>query len=323
MKPATVRVVDSHTEGMPTRVVLAGAPAAEGTTVAERVASFTAAADGLRGAVVREPRGHDAMYAAFVLPPGDPASADALVVFAEADGFLPGCGHATIGVATTLVAEGLVPVREPETVVRLETAGGPVAAVVRVEGGRPVSVALRLVPSFVLARDVRLASGVTVDVAWGGNFYALAPAAAVGLTVEPSSSAGLVAAGMDLMRATDAVLDVVHPERPAVRGCHHAMLSDGDRSAVVIHTGVLDRSPCGTGTSARLALLHARGELAEGEWFAHRSVLGTRFDARIVGTTTVAGRPAVLPEIVGRAWITGRAELVVDPTDPFPQGFRL
>ena len=317
-----MRVVDSHTEGMPTRVVLGGAPAAQGATVAERVASFMAAAGALRGAVVREPRGHDAMYAAFVLPPVD-AAHDALVVFAEADGFLPGCGHATIGVATTLVAERLVPVREPETVVRLETAGGRVDARVRVEDGRPVSVALLLVPSFVLAHAVPLASGVTVDVAWGGNFYAIAPAAALGLTVDPGGAPALVAAGLRLMAETDRALAVVHPERPEVHGCRHTMLTGPERSAVVIHTGVLDRSPCGTGTSARLALLHARGELAQGEWFEHRSVLGTRFAARIVGTTTVAGRPAVLPEIVGRAWITGRAELVIDPTDPFPEGFRL
>ncbi len=322
MIATTVRVVDSHTEGMPTRVVLTGMPAVAGSTVADRVAAFTAVADGLRGAIVREPRGHDAMYAAFVLPPIDPAN-DALVVFAEADGFLPGCGHATIGVATTLVAEGIVPVRSPETVVRLETAGGPVSAVVRVHDGHPVSVALRMVPSFVLANGVALASGVTVDVCWGGNFYAIAPASAVGLPVEPASAGALAAAGLRLMAETDVALEVAHPERPEVRGCHHAMLTDGGRSAVVIHTGVLDRSPCGTGTSARLALLHARGELAAGKWFEHRSVLGTRFLARIVGITEVAGRPAVLPEIVGRAWITGRAELVVDPTDPFPEGFRL
>jgi len=320
----TARVVDTHTEGMPTRVVLSGVDRPGGTSVAEVAAAFAAAHDDLRGALVCEPRGHAAMYAAFVLPPLDPAN-HALVLYAEAAGFLPGCGHATIGVATTLVNEALIDVTEPETVVRVETQSGLVEARVAVAGGRATGVALRMVPSFVLRSGLELAGGPTVDVCWGGNFYAVAPAASVvpGLRVDPANARALIAAGMDVMARTDEAMDVVHPERPDVRGCKHAMLTDGDRSAVVIYTGVLDRSPCGTGTSARLALLHASGELAEGEWFEHRSVLGTRFQARIVGTTTVAGRPAVLPEIVGRAWITGRAELVVDPTDPFPHGFRL
>ncbi len=320
----TERVVDTHTEGMPTRVVLAGVDRPTGTTVAEVADAFAAAHDDLRGALVCEPRGHAAMYAAFVLPPLDPAN-HALVLYAEAAGFLPGCGHATIGVATTLVNEGLVEVTEPETVVRVETRSGLVEARVAVTSGRATHVAVRMVPSFVLRSGLELDGGLTVDVCWGGNFYAVAPLGAVvpGLRVDPANARALIAAGMDVMAHTDAACEVVHPERPDVRGCKHAMLTDGDRSAVVIYTGVLDRSPCGTGTSARLALLHATGALATDEWFEHRSVLDTRFRARVVGTTSVAGIPAVLPEIVGRAWITGRAELVLDPTDPFPRGFRL
>lgn len=319
----SARVVDTHTEGMPTRVVLSGVDRPPGATVAEVAAAFAAAHDDLRGALVCEPRGHAAMYAAFVLPPLDPAN-DALVLYAEAAGFLPGCGHATIGVATALVNEGLVAVSEPETVVRVETRSGVVEARVAVHDGRATEVALRMVPSFVLRPGLVLDGGLTVDVCWGGNFYAIVPVADVapGLRVEPANGRDLIAAGMDVMARTDAAFDVVHPERPDVRGCKHAMLTDGNRSAVVIYTGVLDRSPCGTGTSARLALLHARGEVTDG-WYEHRSVLDTRFRARVVGTTTVAGHAAVLPEIVGRAWITARAELVLDPTDPFPAGFRL
>lgn len=319
----SARVVDTHTEGMPTRVVLSGVGRPPGATVAEVAAAFAAAHDDLRGALVCEPRGHAAMYAAFVLPPLDPAN-DALVLYAEAAGFLPGCGHATIGVATALVHEGLVAVSEPETVVRVETQSGVVEARVAVRDGRATEVALRMVPSFVLRPGLVLDGGLTVDVCWGGNFYAIVPVADVapGLRVEPANGRELIAVGMDVMARTDATFDVAHPERPDVRGCKHAMLTDGNRSAVVIYTGVLDRSPCGTGTSARLALLHARGEVTDG-WYEHRSVLDTCFRARVVGTTTVAGRAAVLPEIVGRAWITARAELVLDPTDPFPAGFRL
>jgi proline racemase len=184
-------------------------------------------------------------------------------------------------------------------------------------------VSIRNVPSFAVALGAE-AGGLRYDLAYGGNFYAIAEAEQAGLRVVPAAAGELIAAGLELMAA---VPEPVHPLDPAIRGCHHVIWTapptDGadGRAATAIHPGWLDRSPCGTGTSARMAALWARGELALGADFVHESVISTRFTGRLLGETTVGGRPAVVPQITGRAWITGRAEYVLDPTDPFPEGF--
>jgi proline racemase len=220
------------------------------------------------------------------------------------------CGHGTIGVATVLVETGMVAVTEPETVVRLDVPAGLVEARVAVEDGRATAVTIRNVPSFFAGRF----DGY--DLAFGGNFYAIAEASEHGLTVAPEHADELVAAGLALMAT---VPEPVHPKDPAIRGLKHVIWVGEDRSAVAIHPGWLDRSPCGTGTSARMAQLHARGELALGELFVHRSVIGTSFTGRLVEATD----DGVIPEITGRAWITGTAQYLLDPDDPFPAGFRL
>jgi proline racemase len=323
--PLTVRAVDSHTEGMPTRVVVDGVGELPGETMRERQLWLARERDELRGMLMREPRGHAAMSGAILQRPTRPG-ADFGVIFVEVTGYLPMCGHGTIGVATTLVAEGLVEVREPETTIHLDVPAGPVEARVRVEGGRAVAVTIRNVPSFLFAADQE-ANGIPFDLAFGGNFFAIADAAAAGLEVAPENAAELVAAGLELMAAAG---DPVHPEDPSIHGCRHVIWTapprpgaDG-RAATAIHPGWIDRSPCGTGTSARLAQLHARGELALGEDFVHESILGTRFTGRLVEEApAVGGRPAVVPEITGRAWVTGRGEYLLDPDDPFPAGFEL
>jgi proline racemase len=330
--PGSITAVDSHTEGMPTRVVTDGVGTIPGATMLERKLHFEAEMDDLRLLLMREPRGHAAMSGAILQPPAR-ADADWGVVFIEVSGCLPMCGHGTIGVATVLVDAGLVEVREPETVVRLDVPAGLVEARVAVRDGRARSVTIRNVPSFLAVRDatVEVAGLGTVryDLAYGGNFYAITDAAAAGLEVGPEHADALVAAGADVMAAVNAAGEPVHPGDDRIRGCHHVIFTapgrDGAdaRGATSIHPGWLDRSPCGTGTSARLAQLHARGELATGEPFVHESVIGSRFTGRVVGETTVAGRPAVIPEITGRAWITGRGEYVLDPDDPFPVGFSL
>jgi proline racemase len=243
------------------------------------------------------------------------------------------CGHGTIGVATVLVETGMVEVREPETVVRLDTPAGLVEARVAVDGGRARSVSLRNVPSFLHARErsVVLNGGtLTYDMAFGGNFYAILPAASAGLAIDPARADELIARGLEIMAAINGSERPVHPADERISGCRHVIFTapgeDGprsQRSATSIHPGWLDRSPCGTGTSARLAQLHARGELGVGEEFVNRSVIGTRFAARIVEETEVAGVPAVVPEISGRAWITGMGQYMLDPEDPFPAGFAL
>jgi proline racemase len=324
--------VDSHTEGMPTRVITGGVPVLPGATMLERKLHFEEHLDDLRLLLMREPRGHGAMSGAILQPPTRD-DADWGVLFIEVSGCLPMCGHGTIGVATVLVECGMVEVTEPETTVALDTPAGLVVVRVAVEDGRATAVTLRNVPAFLDARDqVVEVDGwgtVTYDMAYGGNFYALVDAASVGVEVDPAQADRLIACGADIMAAINATARPVHPEDPRIAGCHHVVLhepgADGAdaRAATSIHPGWLDRSPCGTGTSARLAALHARGALAVGEPFVNESVIGTRFTGRIAEETEVAGRPAVVPEITGRAWITAMGQYLLDPSDPFPAGFRL
>ncbi len=317
--------VDSHTEGMPTRVVTGGVGPIPGATMLERKLHFEAEMDDLRLLLMREPRGHSAMSGAILQPPTRD-DADWGVLFIEVSGLLPMCGHGTIGVATVLVETGMVPVVEPETVVRLDTPAGLVEVRVAVEGGRARSVTLRNVPSFLLARD-REALGVPYDMAYGGNFYALVEASTAGLTVDPERSDELIARGLELMAAINGSERPVHPEDARLAGCRHVVFyedtPDGARNATSIEPGWLDRSPCGTGTSARMAAMHARGVLAVGDPFVNESVIGTRFVGRLVEETTVGGLPAVVPEVTGRAWITGMGQYLLDAEDPFPAGFAL
>jgi proline racemase len=321
--------VDSHTEGMPTRVVTGGVGAIPGATMLERRAHFLAHMDDIRLLLMREPRGHSAMSGAILQPPTRP-DADWGVLFIEVSGCLPMCGHGTIGVATVLVETGMVPVVEPETVVALDTPAGLVRVRVAVEGGRARSVTLRNVPAFPVARDAVVEvpgmGPVTYDMAFGGNFYALVPSP---LPVGAAAGDELISRGLAIMDAINAVDRPVHPEDARIAGCRHVVFfepgADGAsaRNATAIHPGWLDRSPCGTGTSARMASLWERGELAIGEDFVNESVIGTRFTGRLVEETTVGGRPAVVPEITGRAWITGMGQYLLDASDPFPAGFGL
>jgi proline racemase len=317
---------------MPTRVVTGGVPALPGATMLERKLRFETEQDELRQLLMQEPRGHGAMSGAILQPPTRP-DADWGVLFIEVSGCLPMCGHGTMGVATVLVETGMVEVSEPETVIRLDTPAGLVEARVQVSDGRATAVTLRNVPSFLYAAgatvEVPGIGPVTYDMAFGGNFYAIVEAASLGLAPEPGQAQALVDTGLAIIAAIEAAGPPVHPEDERLHGCHHVVLHaagrDGAdaRAATAIHPGWLDRSPCGTGTSARLAQLHAHGSLATGALFVNESVIGTRFTGRVVEETTVAGRPAIVPEITGRAWITGMGQYLLDPTDPFPAGFRL
>ena len=318
------QAVDSHTEGMPTRVITGGIGVLPGSTMLERKLRFERERDHVRTLLMHEPRGHGAMSGAILQPPCRD-DADVGVVYIEVSGCLPMCGHGTIGVATVLVETGMVEVTEPETVVRLDVPAGLVEARVRVNDGRAEAVTIRNVPSFLHARDAQ-ADGIRYDMAYGGNFYAIADAASAGLTVAPEHAAELIAAGLRLMAAVD---EPVHPDDPDIRGCRHVIWTapgaDGAdaRAATAIHPGWVDRSPCGTGTSARMAQLWSRGELEIDAPFVNESIIGTRFSGRLVDEVTVGGRLAVVPEITGRAWITGIGQYLLDPSDPFPAGFRV
>ncbi len=324
--------IDSHTEGMPTRVITGGLGTIPGSSMQERRLYFERNLDDLRLLLMREPRGHGAMSGAILQPPTRP-DADYGVLFIEVSGCLPMCGHGTIGVATVLVESGMVSVTEPETVIALDTPAGLVRATVTVSDGRAQRVALRNVPAFAAQLDglVRIESLGTVryDMAFGGNFYALVPAESVGLQLSAANAPELIARGLELAAAINAAAPPVHPLDDAIRGCKHVVFhgpgADGADalSATAIHPGWLDRSPCGTGTSARMAALHARGELALGEQFVNESIIGSRFSGRLLEEVDLAGATAVVPEVSGRAWITGMGQYLLDPADPFPAGFDL
>ena len=322
--------VDSHTEGMPTRVITGGLGELPGASMQERRLYFEEHLDDLRLMLMREPRGHAAMSGAFLQPPTR-ADADWGVLFIEVSGCLPMCGHGTIGVATVLVECGMVDVTEPETVIRLDTPAGLVEVRVAVSGGHAERVTLRNVPAFVAELDARVdvdgLGTVRYDMAFGGNFYALVRADSVGLDPAPERADELISAGLQIIDAIGAAGPPIHPLDPAIRGCKHVVFHvpgrDGAdaRNATAIHPGWLDRSPCGTGTSARMAQLHARGELPLGVDFTNESVIGSRFVGRLVEETRIGHTRAVVPEITGRAWITGMGQYLLDPSDPFPTGF--
>ncbi|MFF0147756.1 proline racemase [Amycolatopsis sulphurea] len=324
--------VDSHTEGMPTRVITGGVGMLPGASMAERRLYFMKHLDHLRTLLMEEPRGHSAMSGAILQPPTRP-DADWGVLFIEVSGCLPMCGHGTIGVATVLVETGMVEVREPVTEIRLDTPAGLVLARVEVEDGVARSVTLRNVASFAVGLDREVAvpglGTVRYDLAFGGNFYAIVELEQLGIPFDRGEKQRMLTAALSIMDAATEQDRPVHPEDPEIAGCHHVYLAAPgstarhSRHAMAIHPGWFDRSPCGTGTSARMAQLHARGELPLRTDFRNESFLGTAFTGRLLEETTVAGRPAVVPAITGRAWLTGTAQYFLDPEDPFPAGFRL
>jgi proline racemase len=324
--------VDSHTEGMPTRVVVGGVGTIPGDTMFDRRRHFMAHLDGIRQVLMNEPRGHSAMSGAILQPPTRP-DADWGVLFIEVSGCLPMCGHGTMGVATVLVETGMVEVSEPVTRVRLDTPAGLVVAEVAVRDGAAESVSLVNVPAFTHGLDQTVTvdgiGQLSYDMAYGGNFYAILGLDQVGIPFDRAAKERILAAGLAMMAAINEQNEPVHPENPEIRGCHHVqfLAPDADakhsRHAMAIYPGWFDRSPCGTGTSARLAQLRTRGEIEVGDELVNESFIGSRFYGRVLEETEIQGVPAVIPQITGRAWVTGTAQYVIDPTDPFPEGFQL
>jgi proline racemase len=325
-----IHAIDTHTEGMPTRVVTGGVRVIPGETMAERRSWAKEHLDDLRGLLMREPHGHAAMSGAILQAPTT-AGAVWGVLYIETTGFLPMCGHGTIGVATALVEAGLVDVCEPVAHIDLDTPAGPVRATVDVEDGRARSVSFVNVPAFVLeddaAVDVDGIGKVTYAMVYGGNFYPVIDAAQLGVELDLKHKDELIDVGLRIIDAVNAQRPPVHPDDPAIRGIHHAEFvqpaTNGadTRNAVLNVPGYFDRSPCGTGTSAIMALRHHRGELRVGDQHVNESMLGTRFTGTVLEETEVGGTRGIVPRITGRAWVTGFSQHLVDPTDPFPAGF--
>lgn len=326
-----ITAVDSHTEGMPTRVVTGGVGVIPGATMNDKRLHFMAHLDDIRLFLMNEPRGHAAMSGAILQPPTRP-DCDWGVVYIEVSGCLPMCGHGTIGVATVLVETGMVEVVEPVTTIRLDTPAGLVIATVAVSDGHADAVTIENVPSYVDALDVTVEvpglGAVPYSMAFGGNFYAMVNLADVGLPFDRTRKSDILQAGLAIMAAINEQSPPRHPLIEGLDHCHHVeFIAPGStaahsRHAMAIHPGWFDRSPCGTGTSARMAELWARGELPLHTDFINESFIGTRFIGRLIAETELDGRPAVIPTITGRAWVTGMGQYLLDPADPMPTGFQ-
>ncbi len=329
-----ITAVDSHTEGMPTRIVTSGFGQIPGHTMFEKQHYIEEHLDHLRGFLMREPRGHTAMNGVILLPPTHP-EADLGVVYIDVDGYLPMCGHGTIGTCTVAIETGLVAAREPLTYVTLDTPAGLVTAEATVQQGQVKKVKIRNIPSFLYRKDVKIEvdsiGPIQLDIAYGGNFYGIVSAEQVGITIQESNAQALIDAGMKITAAVRKQIPLQHPLNPDINEIKHTLFTGPasvagahGRNAVVIAPGVLDRSPCGTGTSARMAQLFERGQLALQQDFVHESITSTLFTGRLVEQVQLTPEvTAVIPTIEGRAWITGFQQFVLDPEDPFPAGFVL
>jgi proline racemase len=329
----TITVVGCHAGGEIGNVIVGGLLPPRGATVFEQMQTLAREDDWLRKLLLREPRGSVACHANLVVP-ATRSDCDAGFIIMEPTEYPAMSGSNTICTATVLLETGMIPMREPETVVRLEAPGGVVEVRAACRDGRCESVELTNVPSFADRLDAPLEveglGTLTVDVAYGGMWYAIADAHALDFALEPHEARELSLAGERIRAAAREQLPCVHPENPQISGVSIVQLAEpwrgmGEvtRNAVVVAPGRLDRSATGTGLSARMAVLHARGLMRPGDAMTHASVLGSTFDGRILEDTRVGDRTAIVPAIRGSAWITGISQLFVEPTDPFPEGYLL
>jgi proline racemase len=331
-----IATTDYHTGGEPFRIVTGGVPELEGRTVPERRRWAAANLDHVRKLLVNEPRGHADMYGAFVTPPDD-AGADLGVVFFHNEGYSTACGHGTIALVTWAIDSGRVAVKPGarKVGVTVDVPSGRLACTARLDDrGRVDAVAFRNVPSFVLARDVEVATTrgpLSLDVAFGGAFYGSMDVRTTGLHVEAGALPELIALQRELRPALERVLDVVNPEQPDLAGIYGVIFwepVDGEprsqRNVTVFADGEVDRSPCGSGTSARLAILHERREIGVGETLRHRSIVDSVFDARVIEAGPPVGPHAsVITEVQGSAFRTGEHTFSLDTRDPLGTGFLL
>lgn len=331
----TVTVVGAHAEGEAGNVIVGGVLPPPGETMFDRMKYLETQADDLRQMLLFDPRGGVTVSMNLVLPPCDPRADVGLIVM-ESRFYVPMSGSNTMCTATVLLETGMVPMREPETALTFDTPGGLVRVTAACRNGKCERVTFRNVPSFAFHLDtpveVEGLGTITVDVGYGGMIFALVDADALGFKIEPSEARDLVAVGERIKAAAAEQLPVVHPGNPGIHTINQTLfaapLTDQNggktsRNAVVVSPGRLDRSPCGTGTSARLAVLHAKGLIETGETLDHVSIIDSHFYGRVVETTTVSGTPAVVNTISGRAWLTGISQYGVDPDDPYPRGYTL
>lgn len=325
----TVTLVEAHAEGEVGRIVTGGVIDVPGATMGDKLRHLNEVDDSLRRFLVFEPRASAQMSTCLVFPPTRP-DADIGFLILQGDKAHAMSGSNSICLVTVLLETGMLPMSEPETLVRIDTASGLVVARATCRNGKCERVTLSMNPSYAhtldTAVEVNLHGRIKLDIGYGGIFYALVDPAQFGLEIVPEQARALVAAGSAVHRAVNAQLAIEHPEIAAIRGISYVMFTDrtteGElRGATIMPPGRIDRSPCGTGNSARLAVAAARGEARAGDSFVARSIINSRFEVTHGGDTEVAGRPAVQPIVSGRGWIHGIHQLGVDPTDPYPLGY--
>jgi proline racemase len=329
----TITLVGCHAEGEIGDVVTGGILPPAGATMFDKMQTMQREHDDVRRFLLCEPRGHVGRHVNILTPPTRP-DCDAGVIIMEPTEYVPMSGSNIICTVTVLLETGIVTMHEPATVVMMDTPAGPVRATATCRAGKCESVEFANVPAFVDRLDAPLEvegyGTVTADIAFGGMFYALVDATRLGFAVEPSEARELAVLGERIRLAARAQLDVVHPENPGISGVSIVQLNrpyagsgQPTRNTCIVAPGRSDRSPTGTGTCARMAVLHARGQMGVGDTLIHESLIGSRFEGTIRGITSLSGRPAILPSLKGRAWITGLHTYMLDPADPWPEGYLL
>lgn len=333
MTSKTFFCIDAHTCGNPVRVVAGGGPNLAGSNMSEKRQHFLREYDWIRKGLMFEPRGHDMMSGSILYPPCDPAN-DVGVLFIETSGCLPMCGHGTIGTVTIAIEHGLVVPKTPG-ILNLEVPAGLVRIEYTQVGKKVKSVKIRNVKAFLAARDIKATcpdlGELTLDVAYGGNFYAIVDVQENFKGLEHYTADQLVSWSRELRKDINRLHSFVHPENPTISKCSHILWTGKTldptataRNAVFYGDKAIDRSPCGTGTSARLAQWHARGRIRQGEEFVHESIIGSKFIGRVEEVTTIGDIPAIVPSVEGWARVYGFNTITIDPEDdPYAYGFQV
>lgn len=328
-----INAIDAHTAGEPVRVITSGLPNIPGDTMLDKMNWFESNYSSLRNLLMREPRGHRDMFGTIITPPVT-KDGDAGVLYMHTTGQATMCGHGTIGVVKVLVETNIVPTHEGENTVRIDAPAGRVTARVIVKNGKATEVSFQNVPSFLYEDNIKVTvpeiGEITVAVSFGGGFYIFVEAEDLHLRVSPEYTNEIIKHSMWLKNWGNEQLNVVHPENPGIKGIYGVIVTDPSRrtddgwvskETCIFADGAVDRSPCGTGTSARMALLYGRNEMHKGEKLYNHSILDTQFIGSIDEETAVGGLKGIVPRIAGPAWITGFNQLVLDPEDPLNEGF--
>ncbi len=329
----SITAIDSHTMGEPTRIVTGGIPNIPGNTMVEKKEYLEKNLDHIRTAIMLEPRGHNDMFGS-VMTSACTEGADYGIIFMDGGGYLNMCGHGSIGAVTAAIETGIVEMKEPVTHVKFDTPAGLISAEAKVENGKVKEVSIVNVPAFLYKRDQKVTmekyGEITFDISFGGSFFAIVRANQFNLKIVPDNANALKEIGLELRDIINREIEIQHPELAHIKTVDLVEFFDETdtegadyRNVVVFGQGQVDRSPCGTGTSAKLATLYTKGELKEGEEFVYESILGTLFKGKIVGTGKMGEYTTITPQITGAAYITGFNHFVIDEDDPVKHGFVL